>query len=187
MRGQGGGPKSARGKAASRSNAVKHGLRSDAPVIPLAEDFGESERFRDGIIASYAPEGGHETELAGRVASLLWRLRRAGRYETEMVAHSLDDIPADMARSAAYDAAIARYGAAQGMGTVETHLMDKIDVATSARMLPSKEDMERLIRYESHLHRMYIQTHHELEAIQSHRKGERVSSLTRIDVAASPQ
>jgi hypothetical protein len=181
-----GGPRTARGKAATRANAIKHGLRSDAPVIPEVEDFDEWDRFRDGIIASYAPEGSHETELARRVALLLWRLRRAGRYETEMVAHSLDAIPADMGRSAAREAAVARYGAAQGIATMETHLMDKIEIAMSARMLPSKENMEKIMRYEAHLHRMYIQTKHELEAIQSHRKGDRVSSLTRIDVSGSP-
>ena len=174
-----GGPRTARGKAASRSNAVKHGLRSDAPVIPGLEDFDEWDQFRDGILASYAPEGELETENARRIASLLWRLRRAGRYETEMTAHYLDDIPGDLAFSAAY-------GEKHGIPREESITPDKVEVMMSRRLLPSKATMEKVMRYEAHLHRMYIQLHHELETIQARRKGERVSSLTRIDVAGSP-
>jgi hypothetical protein len=35
------GPATAEGKAAASRNAIKHGLRSDAPVIPGLEDFDE--------------------------------------------------------------------------------------------------------------------------------------------------
>jgi len=186
-----GGPRTARGKAASRSNAVKHGLRSDAPVIPIFEDFDEWEAHRKGILASIEPVGALETAHAERVASLYWRIQRVPRYETEMMAHSLDKIGEDLARSAVNAAATARYGAAIGIVTDETKpdkatLMDKIDVAVSARMLPSSENMEKIMRYESHLHRQLQQTLHELEALQGRRKGDRISSLTRIDVAASP-
>jgi hypothetical protein len=64
MRGQGGGPKTVRGKAASSRNSIKHGLRSDAPVIPELESFDEWERHRAGTIASFAPEGYSETDFA---------------------------------------------------------------------------------------------------------------------------
>ena len=192
MRGQGGGPKSARGKAASRGNAVKHGLRSDAPVIPIFEDFDEWEAHRKGILASIEPVGALETAHAERVASLYWRLQRVPRYETEMMAHSLDDVGEDLAISEADAAAARRYGVGVGIVTAdetkpdEASLIDKIDVAVSARMLPSSEDMEKIMRYESHLHRQLQQTLHELEALQARRKGERASSLTRIDVSGSP-
>src|SRR6266508_5591624 len=96
------GPKTPAGKAAASQNAVKHGLRSGAPVIPGIEDLDEWERFRDGIIASYAPEGGLETELAEESASLRWRIRRASRYETEMTDQYLQEIPDYMAEAAAY-------------------------------------------------------------------------------------
>jgi hypothetical protein len=41
------------------------------------------------------------------------------------------------------------------------------------------------MRYETHLHRLYIQTLHELEAIQARRHGER-TPLARLDITASP-
>ena len=45
--------------------------------------------------------------------------------------------------------------------------------------------MERIIRYEGHLHRQLIQTIRELEATQARRKGDRPSPLTRLDVSGS--
>jgi hypothetical protein len=96
-----------------------------------------------------------------------------------MTAQFLDDIPDDLASAA-------QYGKKLGIPPEETVTMDKVGKLMSTRLLPSKEITERIIRYESHIHRMYIQLHHELEAIQARRKGDRVSSLTRIDVAGSP-
>ena len=83
MRGQGGGPKTDKGKAASSRNALKHGLRSDAPVIPEMESFDDWERFRSGIVASFGPEGSFESFLSERIALLAWRLKRVPRFETD--------------------------------------------------------------------------------------------------------
>ena len=173
------GPNTAAGKQNSSRNAVKHGLRSGVPVIPGVEDFDEWEEFRDGMLASYAPEGRLETELAERCASLLWRVRRVQNYETGMTAHALDKIPDDLGD-------IARYGALIGKPINEDNLMDKIEEQISRRTLATREHMERVIRYESHLHRLWVQLHHELEALQSRRKGGRQSPLARLDVAGSP-
>ena len=174
------GPKTPAGKAVVGRNAVKHGLRSGAPVIPELESFEEWEVFRDGIVASYAPEGGLETELAQQSASLRWRIRRASRYETDMTDQYLQDIPDDMAAAAAY-----AKGALK-IPTKESITPDIVGALIKSRQLPSADVLERVMRYEAHLHRLWVQVHHELEAIQARRKGERVSSLTRIDVAASP-
>jgi len=46
------GPNTPESKAAVRHNALKHGLTSDAPVIP-SESLAEWERFLAGIIAGY--------------------------------------------------------------------------------------------------------------------------------------
>jgi hypothetical protein len=173
------GPRTAAGKAASSRNALKHGLRSGIPVIPGVESFEEWEEFKDGIVASYAPEGRLETELAETCANILWRKRRVYNYETEMTAHHLDRIPSDLED-------VARYGAALGKPMDDNRVMDWVDEQVDRRSLATKEHMERVIRYESHYHRLWVQTHHELEAFQSRRKGDRPSPLARLDVAASP-
>jgi hypothetical protein len=96
-----------------------------------------------------------------------------------MTAHYLDRISEDLAFSASY-------GEKLGIPREETITMDKVDEMVSRRMLASKENMERVIRYESHYHRVWIQTHHELEALQARRKGDRPSLLARFDVAGPP-
>ena len=57
------GPNTERGKAAARVNAVKHGLRSNAPVIPELESFEDWDRHRAAIVASWEPKGGFENFL----------------------------------------------------------------------------------------------------------------------------
>jgi hypothetical protein len=42
------------------------------------------------------------------------------------------------------------------------------------------------MRYEAHLHRQYIQTLHELEALQARRRGER-TPLARLDITGAPR
>jgi hypothetical protein len=41
------------------------------------------------------------------------------------------------------------------------------------------------MRYETHLHRQWVQTLHELEALQQRRKG-LPTHLARLDISASP-
>jgi hypothetical protein len=85
------GPKSPEGKARSSKNALRHGLRSDVPVLPgeRAEDW---EEHRDGILRSLAPAGALEQALAERVALCLWRLRRAAAYETAVTRVGLEEV-----------------------------------------------------------------------------------------------
>jgi hypothetical protein len=85
------GPKTAAGKARSARNALRHGLRSDLPVLP-GERPGEWEAHRDGIVRSLAPAGGLETALAERVALGLWRLRRVTAYETAVTAQGIEEV-----------------------------------------------------------------------------------------------
>ena len=53
------------------------------------------------------------------------------------------------------------------------------------RMLPDDHTLAKIMRYEAHLHRQYIQTLHELEAIQLRRQGGQ-SPLARLDISAPP-
>src|SRR6266545_648244 len=75
------GPRTSRGKAQAKLNAVVHGLRTVSPVLPTesAEDWNS---FRTGVIESLAPSSALEAELADRVALLMWRLRRVIGFET---------------------------------------------------------------------------------------------------------
>jgi hypothetical protein len=174
------GPTTARGREAVRRNAVKHGLRSDDPVVTAHESPADWKRHRDAIIESLSVEGHLETELADRVALLLWRLKRVARYETDMTNQYIQNIPDDMVMAATYAKG------ALNIPTEEAITLEKVGNLIDRRLLPSGEILERVMRYEAHLHRQLIQTLRELEALQARRNGQRVSPLARLDVSGSP-
>jgi hypothetical protein len=90
------GPKTDAGKQASRRNAVRHGLTAET-VIGALEDAEDYKMFEAAITADYDAQSAVERELVLRLASLLWRLRRATTMETglfEIEADHLDLVAA---------------------------------------------------------------------------------------------
>ena len=87
------GPKTEAGKHSSRCNAVRHGLTAET-VIGALEDAEDYKAFEAAIIADYDAQSAVERELVLRLASILWRLRRATTMETglfEIQAQNLRD------------------------------------------------------------------------------------------------
>lgn len=86
------GPNTSEGKLRSRRNAVRHGLTAET-VIDALEDSSDYRAFELAICADYNARSAVERELVLRLASLLWRLRRATAMETglfELQAKNLD-------------------------------------------------------------------------------------------------
>ena len=75
------GPITEDGKQRSRCNAVRHGLTAET-VIGTLEDAEDYKAFEAAIIGDYDAQSAVERELVLRLASLLWRLRRATTMET---------------------------------------------------------------------------------------------------------
>jgi hypothetical protein len=75
------GPQTEPGKQRSRCNAVRHGLTAET-VIDALEDAQDYKAFEATVTADYDAESVVERELVLRLASLLWRLRRAATIET---------------------------------------------------------------------------------------------------------
>src|SRR6516164_3805209 len=75
------GPNTEEGKQRSRCNAVRHGLTAET-VIAALEDAEDYKAFEAAITADYDVQSAVERELVLRLASLLWRLRRATTIET---------------------------------------------------------------------------------------------------------
>src|SRR5215218_6706295 len=98
-----GGPVTQEGKEVVKWNAVKHGLRSPAPVLPGVEKEEDWEEHRDGILESLQPEGHLELVLAERVALLSWRLHRVIRFETESIALLQERVEDDLARERRFE------------------------------------------------------------------------------------
>jgi len=75
------GPVTEEGKRTSRQNALRHGLTAET-VINALEDAKDYAAFEMAITADYDAQSAVERELVLRLASLLWRLRRATAIES---------------------------------------------------------------------------------------------------------
>jgi len=78
------GPNTEAGKQRSRRNAVRHGLCAET-VVEMVEDVDDYRGFEAAVIADYDARTAVERELVLRLASLLWRLRRATAIETDLL------------------------------------------------------------------------------------------------------
>jgi hypothetical protein len=77
------GPRTAECKRRSRCNAVRHGLTAETLIAEL-EDPKDYEAFEATVISDYDASSAVERELVLRLASVLWRLRRATGIETAL-------------------------------------------------------------------------------------------------------
>lgn len=141
-----------------RFNAVKHGILSVSPVV----DFFESEEdwiaFRDTIFESIQPRDGLESAFADRVAYLFWRMMRTLRYEREVINAGINSVAADMA--------LARSVTGQKPPTDAAKLKEEMDRWGLARLLPGDAELNKILRYETRLHRYLLQTLHQLNSLR---------------------
>ena len=75
------GPVTEEGKQRSRCNALRHGLTAET-VIEALEDAEDYTAFELAVTADFEATSAVERELVLRLASLLWRLRRATTIES---------------------------------------------------------------------------------------------------------
>jgi hypothetical protein len=85
------GPQTPEGKQRSRCNAIRHGLTAET-VIGALEDAEDYQAFEAAIKADYDAQSATERELVLRLASLLWRLRRATSIETGLLEIQADQL-----------------------------------------------------------------------------------------------
>ncbi|PIQ82271.1 MAG: hypothetical protein COV76_04425 [Candidatus Omnitrophica bacterium CG11_big_fil_rev_8_21_14_0_20_64_10] len=88
------GPKTEEGKEIVKLNAVKHGILSDAVVIPKGEGQERKEaylRLYNGLWDYFKPDGAMEDTLVEQIAVTLWRKRRVLWFELGCLRKQLDD------------------------------------------------------------------------------------------------
>ena len=78
------GPRTEAGKRRSRRNALRHGLCAET-VVEILEDVEDCRAFEIAIASEYDAQSVVERELVLRLASLLWRIRRATGIETTLL------------------------------------------------------------------------------------------------------
>ena len=179
------GPITTQGKSKSSRNAWKHGIRAGDMVIPEFEQDSAWFGHRDGTFESLAPEGDLERlpavegMLADRIAIALWMLRRLDTYH---MPHTISNM------AGAHDHLQTLEIMRQGMPEDgKPYKLDPYEIGLERlrRLMPDSYRMSLILRYQAHFHRQYIQTLHELEAIQIRRKGGH-SPLARLDILGAP-
>jgi hypothetical protein len=199
------GPTTEEGKQRSRRNAVRHGLTAET-VIGALEDAEDYKAFEAAIIADYDAQSAAERELVLRLASLLWRLRRATTMET-----GLFDIQADHLRKfhpKSQEIIYARFGWADPVDADPDRASHGVTNGTEPR--PSSElksvdpatdlarcflrlanlpnyPLDRLSRYEAMLWRQAGQIRFALNALDSRKpleRGRRFGIGSRQDLPA---
>jgi hypothetical protein len=180
------GPTTEEGKQRSRCNAVRHGLTAET-VIGALEDAEDYRAFEATIIADYDAQSAVERELVLRLASLLWRLRRATTMET-----GLFDIQADHLNAVGHGALPQPFSQQLIYSLFEPHVsMGPNDQersisagSTSGRTNDmarcflrlcnlSNYALDRLSRYEATLWRQVAQTLAALNCLDRHKPHER--------------
>lgn len=161
---RGGGPKTPEGKAAVRRNPIKHAVLAQTPVIPLVEKEEDWQRLREGVFEYFRVEGAMEEALADRIAGIIWRLYRVVRFESESINRYLHDVPKDWRLSERLSGRKTRREPTQEM-------VEKMDAMLMARLLPGEETLEKVMRYETRLHRFLLQSVHQLVLLKGMRKG----------------
>lgn len=177
------GPRSRNGKLRSRRNALRHGLTAET-VLEHAEDPAEYRTFERAIIADFSPASTIERALVVRLASLLWRLRRATAMETGLLANPppSDHQPATTNFGSAVhiaDATLltradpASYAVQLMMSLISARTFEHVDKHTSGHckdnnglsgggfrwaLMTNQESFALVLRYQTALSRQLMQT-----------------------------
>jgi hypothetical protein len=174
------GPKTDEGKQRASQNAVRHGLTAETVIVPL-EDADDYQAFEQAVTADYDAETAVERELVLRLASLLWRLRRATSIETGLLQIQEEPEPSRAAETGfSQERTIATLVRLGGQADLRSH-----EAATDHGNAPPGHDVglavtrrflrladldngvfERLGRYEAALWRQIRQTLFTLEALR---------------------
>ena len=89
------GPRTARGKAVSSRNAVKHGLYCRDLIIDspkLKEDPAEYQNLLESLFDDLRPKGKIQKALVHIIAECLWRQERALNAETMIINRQLEQL-----------------------------------------------------------------------------------------------
>ena len=187
------GPKTARGKARSSSNAMRHGLLSRQVMLP-DEDTAAFADFSEGVRAQLAPRGQLEELLAERVIVSAWRLRRVYRLETGVLTYHILDARVEHERSKIHRRT---FESLARMDSLDVRAYDEATTATE--MVEAERDsnqtvvgwvrdangadmLSKLSRYETTLERGMYRALHELQRLQASRSGQAVLPPAVVDV-----
>ena len=173
------GPRTKRGKAIASRNAFKHGITADCVVVAEMEDRADWEAVRKGVRETINPENYIEEMLAERLALNLWKRRRIDVYQAAATRRWVDDAYSHLQTVDALRRGTLSKGEFTEPGENELHIEQGV------RLLAMTDELQKVMRYEAHLHRETLQLLHELEAMKTRREGG-AAPLARLDITGAP-
>ncbi len=198
------GPQTRAGKAASKLNALKHGLRAEEFVV-RGEDPADFARLLENLINEFQPLGPLEEQLVERVAACMWRLRRLYRLEAGILTHESLTIELDRARDEARrfeefkdefafadltegDVHITdeeRHGQATARIEKTARLLKEGTLALGVAFIQDAKytgAISKLSRYEAAIERSLYRALHELQRVQAARQDGQAPASIAVDV-----
>jgi len=182
------GPITEDGKKRSRQNAVRHGMTAET-VIDAFEDAEDYAAFEMAVTADYDAQSAVERELVLRLASLLWRLRRATSIESGLFKIQAKHLLQFRKRRRAHqerqtiieamyrDAVATNDDSELATGAASTEFDNKSDALTLAFVrlcnLPTYP-LDRLSRYEATLWRQACQVLFTLQCLDRRKPWEKL-------------
>ena len=157
------GPTTPEGKRRVAQNALRHGFFSQCLLVKHPdgkEDEGEYAAFYAALRKHYEPMDWLEELWVEKIAVWSWRLRRLIRCESGQISKALADHGYEIQQSKAADS--------ENLGIAPPSNAE-IDAMTDHLLLPSNEDLERLLRYEAMISRQLNHAIAELERLQARR------------------
>jgi hypothetical protein len=166
------GPRTARGKARSAMNSLRHGLRARSLVVPRLEGRNAAAQFAammTAIVADREPIGAIELLLVERIAACEWRMRRLLKYENRAAfLESRRWIEPPPEFNAYTDTPI---GPDQ-----QVHMDENARILAETGLnklsLPYLEDLPAISKYESALMRHLFRAIEQLDRMQRRRRAE---------------
>src|SRR5215212_1612403 len=203
------GPKTPEGKALARLNATKHGLLSQAVLLP-GEDEDALKELAERLRAELQPVGEMESLLVERIIDAVWRLRRLSRVEAGIFTWELYEELAERAqeeaetyeRSTTDDFIENQYGPSTRITDEQKHQealskaeemkskQHRAETATLGRTFirdaNTANAFSKLSRYETGIEGRFYRAWHELQRLQAARRTEgNVPPPVAIDVYVS--
>ena len=157
------GPTTPQAKRRVAQNALCHGFFSQCLLVKHPdgkEDEGEYAAFYAALRKHYEPMDWLEELWVEKIAVWSWRLRRLIRCESGQISKALADHGYEIQQSKAADS--------ENLGIAPPSNAE-IDAMTDHLLLPSNEDLERLLRYEAMISRQLNHAIAELERLQARR------------------
>jgi len=124
------------------------------------ENEGEYADFYAALRKHYEPMDWLEELWVEKIAVWSWRLRRLIRCESGQISKALADHGYDVQQSKAADSEHSE---------IAPPSTPEIDAMTDHLLLPSKEELEKLLRYEAMISRQLNHAIAELERLQARR------------------